>query len=98
MRDEIAWCGNCGNISVDGFNFAEADEGMLKCLNCGAVGNFRFIRCSLANRSAQVQAQMTDQRKDRFVQRYVERWNHWESPINAEDAEEVWDLLGEVLR
>lgn len=98
MRAEIAWCEDCGNTSVDGFNFASAEGGKLECLRCGAVGYFRFVRGSLANRSASVQALMTDERKDRFVHRYVERWNHWESPVSPEDAEEVWDLVGYVLR
>jgi hypothetical protein len=46
QRRSIAWCGRCGNISVDGINFTRV-EGGLECAGCGAVSpHFEYIRRS----------------------------------------------------
>lgn len=47
QRRSIAWCGRCGNISVDGINFERIDAESLQCLACGAVSpHFEYLRRS----------------------------------------------------
>lgn len=47
QRLSIAWCGQCGNISVDGINFERVTKDALQCLACGAVSqHFEYIRRS----------------------------------------------------
>ena len=48
-RKQIAWCGTCGSISVDGLNFGRVNlthpyPGWLECASCGAVGPWAFQR------------------------------------------------------
>lgn len=46
QRRSIAWCGKCGNVSVDGINFSRVDGG-LQCAACGAVSeHFEYWRRS----------------------------------------------------
>lgn len=43
QRKRIAWCGNCGNVSVDGFNFGEGSApGLLRCAACGTEGPYAY--------------------------------------------------------
>lgn len=54
QRESIAWCGECGNVSVDGINFAEAGErGYLRCAACGSVGPFEYRRVAPSPSSAE---------------------------------------------
>lgn len=46
-RTRIAWCGECGNTSVDGVNFGtpNLDEPwILQCMRCGTKGPWAFYR------------------------------------------------------
>lgn len=45
QRKTIAWCGNCGNISIDGINFFDDnDNGYLTCAHCSMHGPFKYIQ------------------------------------------------------